>query len=280
MSLDPVPALLSRATELLATHFASLPVYDSPVDTTAIEQVLEATAGRLGDNYPYFHPLYAGQMLKAPHPVARAAYALAMTVNPNNHARDGGRASSEMEIEAVRAIAAMFGWTEFLGHLTSSGTIANLEALWVADQCAPGRRIVGSRQAHYTHQRISGVLKIDYTGVVADNHGRMSMEALEAELRKGNVGTVVVTLGTTALAAVDPLDEVLALQRKYNFRVHVDAAYGGYFRLIPRRSTSRRAGLRGCRSGRLHRGRSPQARPATLRLRLRPLSRPGGGALL
>ncbi len=71
-------------------------------------------------------------MLKPPHPVARAAYALAMTLNPNNHARDGGRASSEMEIEAVRGIAGMFGWGEFLGHLTSSGTLANLEALWVA----------------------------------------------------------------------------------------------------------------------------------------------------
>ena len=30
--------------------------------------------GRMADNYPYFHPLYAGQMLKPPHPVARAAY--------------------------------------------------------------------------------------------------------------------------------------------------------------------------------------------------------------
>jgi glutamate/tyrosine decarboxylase-like PLP-dependent enzyme len=233
MPQDHVPALLSRSIELLAEHFRSLPAYDSPVDTTAMEQVLEATAHRLGDNYPYFHPLYAGQMLKPPHPVARAAYALAMTVNPNNHARDGGRASSEMEMEAVRGIAAMFGWTEFLGHLTSSGTIANLEALWVAGQCAPGRRIVGSQQAHYTHQRISGVLKLDYTGIPADSRGRMKMEALEAELRKGDVGTVVVTLGTTAMAAVDPLDEVLALKQKYGFRVHVDGAYGGYFRLIP-----------------------------------------------
>jgi glutamate/tyrosine decarboxylase-like PLP-dependent enzyme len=61
----------------------------------------------------------------------------------------------------------------------------------------------------------------------------MDMEALEAELRKGDVGTVVVTLGTTAMAAVDPLDQVLALRQKYGFRIHVDAAYGGYFRLIP-----------------------------------------------
>jgi glutamate/tyrosine decarboxylase-like PLP-dependent enzyme len=46
------------------------------------------------------------------------------------------------------------------------------------------------------------------------------------------VGTVVVTLGTTAIGAVDPLDEVLALKSRYGFRVHVDGAYGGYFRLI------------------------------------------------
>jgi glutamate/tyrosine decarboxylase-like PLP-dependent enzyme len=40
-------------------------------------------------------------------------------------------------------------------------------------------------------------------------------------------------LGTTAIGAVDPLDQVVALRRKYGFRIHVDAAYGGYFRLIP-----------------------------------------------
>ncbi len=168
-------------------------------------------------------------MLKPPHPVARAAYALAMKINPNNHALDGGRASSAMEIEAVREIAAMFGWNEFLGHLTSSGTFANLEALWMAGQLAPGKRILGSQQAHYTHSRISAVLKLDFTPVASDRCGRMSLDALETELRKGDVGTVVATLGTTAIGAVDPLDQILTLREKYGFRVHVDAAYGGLF---------------------------------------------------
>jgi glutamate/tyrosine decarboxylase-like PLP-dependent enzyme len=238
MAHDPVPGLLARAAESLDAEFARLPGYeldlgsDPVVGDDAMERILQAAAHRLGDNYPYFHPLYAGQMLKPPHPVARAAYALAMKINPNNHARDGGRASSDMEVEAVGEIAAMFGWTDFLGHLTSSGTLANLEALWIAGQVTPGRRILSSEQAHYTHRRISGVLRLDYASVATDGRGRMDLDALETELRKGDVGMVVATLGTTALGAVDPLDEILALRERYHFRVHVDGAYGGYFGLI------------------------------------------------
>jgi glutamate/tyrosine decarboxylase-like PLP-dependent enzyme len=234
MAKDPVPELLARATEALGREFSSLPDYEAEgaVGSDAIAAVLDETARRLGDNYPYFHPLYAGQMLKPPHPVARAAYALAMKINPNNHALDGGRASSAMEVEAVQQIAAMFGWTEYLGHLTSSGTIANLEALWMAGQLRPGKRIVGSEQAHYTHRRISAVLKLEFAAVATDERGRMRLDALEDELRKGDVGTIVATLGTTAIGAVDPLEEILGLAAKYGCRVHVDGAYGGYFGLI------------------------------------------------
>ena len=232
MAHDPVPALFTHALEQLQAEFASLPPVAEPSNTAPMERILAETAHRLADNYPYFHPLYAGQMLKAPHPLARAAYALAMAINPNNHARDGGRASSEMEIEAVSQIAAIFDWPQHLGHLTSGGTFANLEALWIAGQLAPGKRIVGSEQAHYTHQRISGVLKLDYTSVPTDNRARMDLNRLEDELRKGDVGTVVATMGTTAMAAVDPLDQILSLRDKYGFRIHADAAYGGYFRLI------------------------------------------------
>lgn len=237
MPNDPIPALLEAATQALESQFRSLPSFDptaaAATDLVAMTQVLDTVARRLGENYPYFHPLYAGQMLKPPHPIARAAYALAMALNPNNHALDGGRASSQMEREAVAEIARMCGWTEYLGHLTSSGTIANLEALWVSGQLAPDMRILASEQAHYTHSRISGVLKLDFAAVPTDTRGRMSLEALEGELRKGDVGTVVVTLGTTAIGAIDPLDQILALRTRYSFRIHVDAAYGGYFRLIP-----------------------------------------------
>lgn len=223
---------LQNALSTLAEGFSSLPPDSSqPLDKALMRAVLQETAMRLRENYPYFHPLYAGQMLKPPHPIARAAYALATWINPNNHARDGGRASSQMEIEAVQALATMFGWTTHLGHLTSSGTFANLEALWIAGQLAPHKTILASVQAHYTHQRISGVLQLPFDAVATDQRGRMDTNALEERLQQGNVGTVVVTVGTTALGAIDPLPEILALRDLYGFRIHVDAAYGGYFTL-------------------------------------------------
>jgi len=228
---DSLSALL-KAAENLDEGFARLPGFENrAAGVERLAETLNATVERLRDNYPYFHPLYAGQMLKPPHPVARLAYALAMWINPNNHALDGGRATSAMEKEAVAEIAAMFGWKRFLGHLCGGGTMANLEALWVAGQLHPGKKILASEQAHYTHGRISGVLQLAFEAVPCDAQGRMDANALAKRLERGDVGTVVATMGTTATGSVDPMPEVLALREKHGLRVHADAAYGGYFAL-------------------------------------------------
>jgi glutamate/tyrosine decarboxylase-like PLP-dependent enzyme len=233
---------LPEAFEELERAFAALPAWDARAPGAGrMAEVLRDLSQRLGDNYPYFHPLYAGQMLKPPHPVARVAYALATWINPNNHALDGGRATSRMEKEAVAEIARMFGWTTHLGHLTSGGTMANLEALWVAGRLQPGKKVVASSQAHYTHERITGVLQIPFAQVACDTRGRMDLNALEAALREGDVGSVVATVGATAVGAVDPLAEILELRRRYPFRLHVDAAYGGYFTLAGNLTAETRA---------------------------------------
>jgi glutamate/tyrosine decarboxylase-like PLP-dependent enzyme len=226
--------LLEAALTRLLTGFADLPTADGSVDQTAISRVLNEVADRLHDNFPYFHPLYAGQMLKPPHPVARLAYELALQINPNNHALDGGRASSAMEKEAVAALARMIGWggDTHLGHLCGGGTMANLEALWVAGQLHPGKTILASTQAHYTHRRIAGVLGLPFETVPCDRAGRMDVPALERRLAAGGVGTVVATMGTTATGAVDPLNAIVELRGRYDFRIHADAAYGGYFLLV------------------------------------------------
>jgi glutamate/tyrosine decarboxylase-like PLP-dependent enzyme len=226
-------SILHSALDELEKGFSNLPPSVTPIkDKIKFEKIILEVAERLKDNYPYFHPLYAGQMLKPPHPIAMAAYMLSMWINPNNHALDGGRASSAMEKEAVAEIARMFRWETHVGHLTGGGTMANLEALWVASQLTPGKKIVASEQAHYTHSRISSVLGLKFESVPCDTRGKMNIDSLKKILTDNDVGTVVATIGTTATGSVDPLPQILELREQYGFRLHADAAYGGYFVLV------------------------------------------------
>lgn len=232
MTLDhETLALLGEALQSLERGFDGLPDATAKLTPGPLRDALLAAAERMRDNFPYHHPLYVGQMLKPPHPVARLAYALAMWINPNNHALDGGRASSAMEKEAVAEIARMFGWETHLGHLCGGGTMANFEALWIGRELAPGKAIAASSQAHYTHSRLSAVLGVPFRAIPVDRQGRMDAGELERAAADGGIGTVVATLGTTGAGAVDPLAEILALRDRLGFRVHVDAAYGGYFTL-------------------------------------------------
>lgn len=236
--MTELPTWLRQGVDAIAAWQGSFASYEEHpsghVDPDAFKAGFEELVDRLGAaNYPYFHPDYAGQMLKPPHPVAVAGYLTAMLVNPNNHADDGGAATSRMEREVVAELAGMFGLPQHLGHLTGGGTVANLEALFVARESHPGRGVAYSADAHYTHARMCHLLGIEGHPVAVDAAGRMSMTALAELLETGVVGTVVLTAGTTGLGAVDPIHEALALRERYGVRLHVDAAYGGFYTLLP-----------------------------------------------
>jgi len=203
------------------------------VDPSRLDTALTEYLERLEGNYPFHHPRYAGQMLKPPHPVAVAAYVAAQRINPNNHALDGGPPTSQMEQEVTNALSNMLGLPdESLGHLTGGGTVANLEALWVAREEHPDQGIAVSADAHYTHARMSEVLDIDVTTIPTDARGRINLGALDTLLRSKPIGTVVATAGTTGLGSVDPIADAVALCKNYDSRIHIDAAYGGFFRLL------------------------------------------------
>ena len=145
-------SLLEKALARLEPGFTNLPAVEGR-GSAGLAAVLEAAAERLRDNYPYFHPLYAGQMLKPPHAVARLAYSLALFINPNNHALDGGRASSAMEREAVAELARMIGWDHHLGHQTKHIASVHSIAPW------PARRVDNKHKPQFdgvTQERESG----------------------------------------------------------------------------------------------------------------------------
>jgi glutamate/tyrosine decarboxylase-like PLP-dependent enzyme len=201
------------------------------VGDSRADKILADLAARLGGNFPFGHPEYAGQMLKPPHPLAWTAYALAMAINPNNHALDGGPPTSDMEKECVRHLASMFGYgPEAMGHLSSSGTIANLEALWISGQLHPGKSVAFTSSAHYTHERISSVLGLKTVKIPAGINGEPDLDFLKKQA--AGIGTLVVTMGTTGTGIVEPLHKVVDFCRNSGIRIHIDAAYGGFFKLI------------------------------------------------
>lgn len=242
MSPEPGPdlrwseelSILATALRELETSFGGCPPFEIAWEAGPLQQQLVALAREMADNDPYFHPLYAGQMLKPPHPVARMAWTLSLFINPNNHALDGGRATSRLEKSCIQALGRLIGWTDPLGHLTGGGTVANLEALWVGRERRPGRpTIVASQEAHYTHRRMAGVLGVPFVPIPVDSRGRMNLAELDCVLAREEVGTVVATVGTTGWGAVDPVDEIVLRRAEHGFRLHADAAYGGYFSLVP-----------------------------------------------
>ncbi len=226
---------LARALEAVAAwREAAGPVPPHPAlapDPARFDAAWAEFSERMAGNYPFHHPRYAGQMLKPPHPVAIAAYTAAMHVNANNHALDGGPVTSELEVEVVRELATMFGFPDdALGHLTSSGTIANLEALWVARELHPDKAIAFGADAHYTHSRMCAVL-----GRRGDRGRptRPDRSRRRAALRSGRVGTIVVTAGHDRARHRRPRrGRASTLRERYGVRVHVDAAYGGFFTLL------------------------------------------------
>ena len=56
-----------------------------------------------------------------------------MLHNPNNVTLEASPITTRYEMEVARQLAGLMGYSgETWGHITSGGTIANFEALWVA----------------------------------------------------------------------------------------------------------------------------------------------------
>ncbi|MDX1566789.1 MAG: pyridoxal-dependent decarboxylase [Longimicrobiales bacterium] len=82
---------------------------------------------------PTYSPRYVGHMLSDQLLPAIAAYFAAMLHNPNNVSTEGGATTTTYEIQVARQLADLVGYGENAwGHITSGGTVANIESLWVA----------------------------------------------------------------------------------------------------------------------------------------------------
>lgn len=148
-----------------------------------------------------------------------------------------------LENATTQWLANVIGYpAEAAGTLTSGGSIANLTAIVAArDAKDPegGGAVYATRFAHHCVDKalhISGRGKSPRRMIATDERYRMSVEALEEALEQDQAAgirpwLVIASAGTVDTGAVDPLDNIAALCRRYGAWFHVDGAYGGLFAL-------------------------------------------------
>jgi glutamate/tyrosine decarboxylase-like PLP-dependent enzyme len=125
-NFHPEDGFLVRETEKHA------PAYQRSI--SVLSQELMGLLAELKGGVPFFSPRYVGHMASDLTMASLIGYFAAMLYNPNNVAAEASPVTSRMELEVAAQLAAMIGYdpARQWGHLTSGGTIANFEALWVA----------------------------------------------------------------------------------------------------------------------------------------------------
>ncbi len=159
--------------------------------------------------------------------------------------------AARVENRLVEWIAEIVGYPkEAGGTLTSGGSVATLTGV-IAAREAKGLRstdfsrasIYVTSQEHYSVRKavhLAGVGEAPCRIVAVDGAFRMAPESLAAQIRKDRADgllpwLVVSTAGTTNTGAVDPLDAISEIARAAGVWHHVDAAYGGFYLLVPAR---------------------------------------------
>jgi glutamate/tyrosine decarboxylase-like PLP-dependent enzyme len=158
-----------------------------------------------------------------------------------------GPGAAEMEASLLGWMARLVGYPDSsAGDLTSGGSLATLSAV-VAARDAHGIEptdisrtcLYHTRQAHHcidTALHVAGLGAVRRRHVPMDDRFRMVpaalRSALEEDRRSGlEPWLVVASAGTTDTGAVDPIEDVAEVCRTFGAWFHLDAAYGGFFRL-------------------------------------------------
>lgn len=109
------------------------------IDANArLEQALFKLSADLKKSVPLFAPRYIGHMCSDPLLPALLGQLITTLYNPNNVAAEGAPVTLDLELEVGRQLAVMLGMDpeagsgpRAWGHITSGGTIANYEGLWL-----------------------------------------------------------------------------------------------------------------------------------------------------
>ncbi len=165
-------------------------------------------------------------------------------------------AATELETLVVDWLRQWMGLPdEFGGVVYDTASVGIMHALAVArEEVAPSTRKLGltarnlprfrvytSDQAHSSVEKAAialGLGEENIQRVPTDAEFRMDVAALRAMIERDLAEkykplAAVATVGTTSTASVDPVLEIARICREHKMWLHVDAAYGGGFAILP-----------------------------------------------
>ncbi len=164
-------------------------------------------------------------------------------------------AATELEERVMNWLKGMLGLPEsFSGVIQDTASTSTLASIICAREKFSGFRInqngfkdfeglrlYCSTETHSSIEKavkISGIGRNNLVKLGVDDEYRMKTDELENAIIKDTEKgfkpfCVVAALGTTGSTAVDPLDEISAICKKYNLWLHVDAAFAGSALILP-----------------------------------------------
>lgn len=220
-----------------------------PVEGEPLEALMADCRAVISASRHNGHPRFFGYVASPSTPVAAFADLIASALNQNVTSWRSAPAATHIEQTVVRWLGQLIGYDEDArGLLTSGGSMANLNALFIAQRVKAGvetsRRglwqagapmtVYASEQVHFSVVKAADVLGLgrEHVRLLTTDERfhldvRVLRERLAADLQNGfRPFCVVANAGTVSTGAVDPLTEIAGVAKEHDLWLHVDGAYG------------------------------------------------------
>lgn len=200
------------------------------------------------------HPRFSGYVTSPAAPVGILGDLMAAAVNPNAGAWILSPMATEIESQTVRWIAEFLGYpADCGGLLVSGGNMANFIGFLAARRAKSARNIraegvepgklvayVSTETHTWIHKAadLFGLGTNSIRWIPVDGKFRMRTDDLVSTIENDRAAGLIPfflsgSAGTVSTGAVDPLEELAEIARRYDLWFHVDGAYGAPAAALP-----------------------------------------------
>ena len=230
---------ISKMTEDMREWLTNPQNADTRLEQQLGEVLKREASTRIFDNY------FVGQIHPQGSKIGILSNLIGAYMNTNRIYKGVSPAEAEMETDSIRWLSEIFGYDTNVsgGNITTGGTTANMEALWVArEKILEADRtnvrknekplyVLVSKYRHYSIDKACNMLGLRLLEV-ADKDFKVDVDSLKSKAEAidkagGRITVIIGIAGETETGMVEDLNKLSKVAEEYKAFFHVDAAYGG-----------------------------------------------------